>query len=379
MTIQFLETDALEIYNTTLEEFTDWLGEALYPGDERRIFAETVAMILMGVYSKIDDAAKQRLLRYARGEVLDALGERLHVERLPPEAASDIFRFSVEEARQQNIVIPQGTRITQDGEIYFATDNVAIIEAGQLSVDVQGTCTTAGEAYNNINAGGITTLVDKIPYVSVTNLNGTTGGDDGEPYTEEGDDRYRERIHLAPTSFSVAGPDEAYKYYTLSANAQIVDAYIDVPSACVVNVYPLLAGGEIPGEEILTEVEETLSADDIRPLTDQVTAIAPTQVAYDIELTYYCTEENEEAAVMLVETDGGVIDNYISWQSEVLGRDINPDMLRGLIMSPDGHNMDGERVVEYVDITKPARTVLTKKQVAKHSGTLTVKHQVIEE
>ena len=82
---------------------------------------------------------------------------------------------------------------------------------------------------------------------------------------------------------------------------------------------------------------------------------------------------------MLVETDGGVIDNYISWQSEVLGRDINPDMLRGLIMSPDGHNMDGDRVVEYVDITKPARTVLTKKQVAKHSGTLTIKHQVIEE
>lgn len=379
MTVQFLETDALGIYNTTLEEFTDWLGEALYPGDERRIFAETVAMILMNVYSKIDDAAKQRMLRYARGEVLDAIGERLHVERLPPEAASDTFRFSVEEARTQNIVIPQGTRMTQDGEIYFATDNVAIIEAGQMYVDAQATCTTAGEAYNNIDSGGITTLVDKIPYVSVTNLNGTTGGDDGEPYTEEGDDRYRERIHLAPASFSVAGPNGAYKYYTLSANSQIVDAYIDVPSACVVNIYPLLAGGEIPSEDILSEVEEVLSADDIRPLTDQVTAVAPSQVTYDIELTYYCTEENEAAAVMLIETEGGVIDNYIAWQSESLGRDINPDMLRGLIMSPSGHDMDGDRVVEYVDITKPVRTSLTKKQVAKHSGTLTIKHQVIEE
>lgn len=379
MTIQFLETDALGIYNTTLEEFTDWIGEALYPGDERRIFAETVAMILMNVYSKIDDAAKQRLLRYARGEVLDAIGERLHVERLPPEAAADTFRFSVEEARQQNIVIPQGTRMTQDGEIYFATDNVAIIEAGQLYIDVQGTCMTAGEAYNNIDSGGITTLVDKIPYVSVTNLNGTAGGDDGEPYTEGGDARYRERIHLAPASFSVAGPNEAYKYYTLSANSQIVDAYIDVPSACVVNIYPILAGGEIPSEDILSEVEEVLSADDIRPLTDQVTAVAPSQVTYDIELTYYCTEENEAAAVMLIETEGGVIDNYIAWQSESLGRDINPDMLRGLIMSPSGHDMDGDRVVEYVDITKPVRTSLTKKQVAKHSGILTIKHQVIEE
>ena len=73
--------------------------------------------------------------------------------------------------------------------------------------------------------GTITTLVDLIPYIeSVTNITTTAGGDDGEPYTTEGDDRLRERIRLAPASRSTAGPEQAYIYWAMTADSSIIDA-----------------------------------------------------------------------------------------------------------------------------------------------------------
>lgn len=374
--INFLETDALTIYNSVMNQLTDNVKEQLYPGDERRIYGEAVAMILVSVYNDMNDAAKQRLIRYARGEVLDELGIRVGVERLQPTPASDTFRFSVSEARDRNIVIPSGTRITQDGIIYFATDQLAILEAGNLYVDVEGTCLSAGEEYNDLPEGSITILVDKIPYISsVMNLYGTNGGDDGEAYTEEGDEKFRERIHLAPASFSVAGPKEAYKYYALSADSKIVDVHIDFPSACVVDIYPLMMGGELPSADVLTAVQSIFS-DDIRPMTDKVTAKAPTQINYDINIKYYCTSENEEAAIILVESEGAAIDNYIDWQSSALGRDISPDALRRQILAPADDDMLTNRV-ERVDIISPVFKELSASQVAKFSGKLTVSHEVI--
>ncbi len=74
-------------------------------------------------------------------------------------------------------------------------------------------------------AGTITTLVDLIPYIeSVTNLTETAGGDDGEPYTTDGDNRLRERIRLAPAKRSTAGPEQAYIYWVMTADSSIVDA-----------------------------------------------------------------------------------------------------------------------------------------------------------
>lgn len=74
-------------------------------------------------------------------------------------------------------------------------------------------------------------LVDLVPYIDeVTNIITTYDGDDGEPYPDVdggvGDNSYRERIYLAPTALSVAGPHDAYKYHALSADSRIADVAI---------------------------------------------------------------------------------------------------------------------------------------------------------
>lgn len=372
----FVTTDAAEIYNTVIQSLMEEVNEPLYPGDERRIFGEAVVAVMVAMYNLFNDRAKQRTLQYARGEVLDALGERMNVTRAEPSHAHAAFRFSVQTAQTENIIIDEGTRITPDGVVYFATDTIAVLQAGQTYVDVEATCSEGGSGYNGYAVGTISTLVDLIPYISeVKNTTITTGGDDGEPYTEEGDDRFRERIRLAPAQLSTAGPESAYRYWALTADPDIIDVAIDSPDANIINIYPLMTGGAIPDEETLQKVEDTCSADDVRPMTDVVTAIAPTQVSYDIELKYYCTQENEADTIKAVEGEGGAVDRYNEWQCAALGRDINPDQLRKLVLCPD---WDSTLVgADRVEVTKPVFTALSASQVAKFSGTVSITHEVV--
>ena len=85
----FVNTDAAEIYNTVMEWLMDSVNEPLYPGDERRIYGEALVFVLVNVYHEMNDTAKQRTLQYARGVVLDALGERVGTKRLEPAPAYD--------------------------------------------------------------------------------------------------------------------------------------------------------------------------------------------------------------------------------------------------------------------------------------------------
>ena len=448
--IHLTETDAGTIYNTIISSLEKSAGEPLYPGDERRIFGEGLVAVFVALYNTLDDVGRQTLLRYARGEVLDAIGERLDVHRLEGSKATTIMRFSLSVPRQTNIIIPKWTKVTPDGENYFATDEIAVLQAGTYSVEIPTSAVSNGSKYNDYAAGTITTLVDLIPYIeSVTNLKETAGGDDGEPYTKDGDDRLRERIKLAPAKRSTAGPELAYIYWAMTADSSIsdvkavseietlantltvydghafrggstlkpdtlvikahgssttaqkdtdyavdytddlltitlmgaladaksVDIIIDRTLEGCVKIIPLLKGGELPDAAILSKVLETVNARAIRPLTDKVSAEAPGTVSYDVEIVYYTTPDTEAEVVANVEGSDGAIVRFNEWQSEALGRDVNPDQLRKLILSPAW--AEGLTGAIRVDVVKPEHTEVADTQVAKFSGNLKVSHKSV--
>lgn len=369
----FVDVDSQTIYDTVLDNLMDYIDEPIYPGDERRIFAEGIVMVLVSVYNKMNDTARQKMLQYARGDVLDAIGEMENTPRLMPTSSHDTVRFRVQQPINQNIVIPAGTRVTPDGEVYFSTENAVVLQSGKEYTDIEVYCQTAGGAYNGIAPGAINVLVDVIPYIySVSNLYGTMGGDDGEPYTGAGDNRYRQRIKLAHSSFSVAGPVEAYKYFALSADPEIADVQVISPEGHSIEVYVLMQDGRIPDDDTLKKVLNILSADDVRPMTDQVSVFSPIPVEYNIEIKYYTTIENEPEAVQVVEGDGGAIDQYISWQAAAMGRDINPDQLKKHILAP----LNGSSAVDRVDIISPEFIKVSDNEVAMFNGNLTISHEV---
>ena len=370
----FVETDSAKIYTSIIGNLMDYCDEPLYPGDERRIFGEGLVLVLTALYSEFNDSMKQRTLRYARGLVLDAIGERYGVNRAEPSSASATFRFAVSAVQSENIIIPAGTRITSDGSVYFATQETAVFPAGESVLDLLAVCTAGGSSYNGYTAGSISTLVDLIPFISTaTNITATSGGDDGEPYTEDGDNRYRERIRLSPASLSTAGPESAYRYFVLSADPGIVDVAVVCPEdePNTVNLYPLMTGGELPDEATMQKVLEVL-ADDVRPMTDKVQAFVPEVVDFTVELKYYCTREEEASTIQTIEADGGAIDRYIEWQTAKLGRSVNPDQLRRFILAP-GEGTGALRV----DVISPTRMELGKSQVARLSGTPVITHEVV--
>lgn len=65
--LNFVETNAAEIWQIVLEELENGVNDPLYPGDERRIFGESMVPVIVAVYNTVNDACRQRMLRYARG------------------------------------------------------------------------------------------------------------------------------------------------------------------------------------------------------------------------------------------------------------------------------------------------------------------------
>jgi len=376
--INFINTDSNEIYKTIMEELENGVSEPLYPGDERRIFGEALVPIFVSLFASINDAAKQKMLRYARGTVLDALGGRTNTQRLEAKPAKTMLRFIVTSPHTQNIIIPKWTKATPDTDVYFATDEEAVIQAGQYSVDIAATSVTGGAFNNGFPPDSITILVDLIPFVSsVTNITETYGGDDGEPYTEEGDDNYRERIRLASSKYSVAGPETAYVFWARTADPDIEDVTVYSPSPGVVKIIPLMKGGETPSEATLDKIKSTVSASHIRPLTDNVQVEEPTTESYNIELKYYTTASNEGIVINNIEGPNGALERYISWQDTALGRDINPDQLRKLVLAPSWAETPVGAL--RVDVIQPVFKELDKSRVARFSGDMTVTHEVVKE
>lgn len=262
----------------------------------------------------------QNFIDYASGEYLDALGKLTGTIRLQATKSLCTVRFTRVTGTSNAVLIPKGTRVTADSVIYFGTKENAEIAAGADTAQVIVEAVDAGSAANGYGVGSIKQIVDNIAYLkSVENITESTGGTD-----IESDESYKERIFLAPETFSVAGPKLAYVYHTKSVSSEIIDVAVVSDEPGVVKIYPLLSGGTMPGEELLHSINNKLSASDVRPLTDKVEVLEPVRKEYNIDLDYYLYEERDAIPDEKVQK---VVSDYIMWQKSVLGRDINPDKL----------------------------------------------------
>ena len=161
--LSFLETDSNRIYEDVISALEESVREPLYPGDERRIFGDALVALFVSVYNKANDACKQKMLQYARGEVLDAIGARYNCIRIAPTTAKTVLRFSVKSPLNGNILISEGTRVTPDNEIYFKTTENVVLQAGKYSVTVDAVACETGANYNGYQEGTLNQLVDLVP------------------------------------------------------------------------------------------------------------------------------------------------------------------------------------------------------------------------
>ncbi|MFT5873857.1 MAG: phage-related baseplate assembly protein [Clostridium sp.] len=254
--------------------------------------------------------------------------------------------------QNSSIPIPLDNRTGPGNNLFFKTTEYAEIPAGQLYVDVLAECTSVGIIGNGYTLGQLNVLVDPLPFIqSVSNLYTTQGGAD-----IENNESLREKIYLAPESFSTAGPEGAYDFFAKEYLSTIANLKINSPSPGVVDIKFILENGEIPTEAIIQGLDEYLSDKTRRPLTDNVQVSAPTQVQYDIDLTYYIKKSNEGIASTIQANVIQAIEDYKLWQRIKIGRDIDPDELnskmraagakRATIIAPIFIPLDTEVAIE---------------------------------
>ena len=302
------------------------------------------SVLLFQTLLYVDRAGKQDLLKYSYGGYMDNLAAIRGITRLEAKAAVTTVRFTLSQEMTEVIAIPKGTRTT-NGEIYFQTDEYAEIPKGQTYVDVHSTCQTKGIIGNDIPQGGIGILVDMLPYIkSVSNTEITSGGAD-----IESDENLAERIYLAPSGYSVAGPDDAYEYHTMAYNQDIIDVKVSSPAPTEVEIRFLIGEGEIPTGTVIKGLEEYLQDNNIRPLTDKVKVLAPEQEQFSISLSYYINRSDSAKANSIQSAVNAAIDDYVRWQTYSIGRDINPSELTKRVV---------EAGAKRVEVTSPVFTTV---------------------
>lgn len=367
------------IDNLTLSELTDQMVKdyqdkyteitgkpvSLAQADPYRMILYACALQIYQAMQYADRAGKQNFLKYAYGDFLDNLGALRGITRLQAQPAVTTLRFSIESTLASAVSIPAGTRVTNGNEVYFATDEYAEISAGTTYVDVAATCTSYGASGNGFRVGEVNVLVETLPYIaSVQNIVETNGGSDTET-----DDSMADRIYISSSAYSVAGPEDAYIYWTKTVSADIADVKVSSPAPCEVNVCFILAGGVLPGTALIQKVTETLNDKNIKPLTDFVTVTAPTVVSYDINVTYYIGSSDKVSAVAIQKSVEEAVEAYKGWQSAKIGRDVNPSYLISKVIAAGAKR---------AEVTSPTHTVIRDTEIAQ-AGTVTVTYGGVED
>lgn len=338
---------------------------SLAQADPYRLIMYACTMQIYQAMQYADYAGKMSFLTYAKGEYLDNLAALKGLKRTEASAAATVLCFSMQTPIESAVSIPAGCRVTNGNEVFFATDRYAEIQAGETSVSVPATCTAAGATGNGFAAGEFNIMVNTLPYiVKVENTVMTYGGAD-----REDDESLKDRVYKAPNSFSTAGPSRAYEYYAKTAAPNISDVLVRSEIPGEVDIYFLCDGGEIPGEAIIQKVKERLDDKEIRPLTDKVTVRAPAVQEYEIRMIYYISASNKSAVSAIQADVENAVSIYTIWQTEKIGRDINPSYLIQKVM---------EAGAKRVIIESPEFTVLDESTVAK-TGSVTVTYGGVED
>lgn len=318
-TEQQLRSEYLRIY----QELTEEEG-SLPDGDVKSLLIKAFALIEYQTMQYIDAKGRAELLKSSTGQALDALAALFGITRQESTRAIATERFALSEPQQTIVAIPAGTRVkTQNGQ-YFNTLDYAEIAPGETYIDITVQAEEAGEDSSGIIAGAINVLVDPIAYVeSVTNTTESEGG-----LNVEDDDNLTERVYLAPSKFSCAGPRDAYEYYVREWRADVGDVQIVSPTPCVVVLYVVLDDGSLLSESEKESLLEYINGETIRPLCDLVQCQDPEEIPYDISLTYYIGSSSQKMVATIQEAVDKAVSDYQKWQRK-LSRDINPTELIG--------------------------------------------------
>lgn len=343
----FVNADASVIEAEITAVYTNITGRSVRAASPEKLFISWITAVLANAYANINYAGNQNIPSRAQGENLDALAELFYNTFRPPARAATVhMRFTISEAQATAVLIPIGTRVTNDsGSIVFGTVEDVYIAIGDTSVHVQALCQITGAAGNGHIMGSITTCVDPFPYYeSCVNTDTSGGGSD-----EATDEEFFDLMVASEDAYSSAGARGAYIYWAKSVSTDIIDVLVNTPLPGQVNIYVLMENGIPVNEEVKKAVLAACNADEVRPLTDYVVVDDPETIDFNIDLKYFISRDSPASAADVENAVHNAVDDYVSWQIGKIGRDINPSKLISMVIAAGAKR---------VEVTEPLFTRL---------------------
>lgn len=342
----FIDRDPAQITVDMVAKYEGLTGKTLFPAQPERLLINVFAYRENLLRCAIQDAAKQSLVRYARAPMLDMLGENVDTPRIAAQPATCTLQFTFDAATAA-VVIPAGTQVGSD--VLFSTAADIDVNAGDTTAKGTAACTVAGVANNGFVAGQINGLIGTVTGLNITaaqNIDTTANGAEAET-----NDDYRQRIVLAPESFSVAGPSDAYAYWARSVSATIVDVQVaypqlvlngtalessnNVPPGCVF-LYVLTSSGPADAE-LQQQVLAACTPKNRRPGTDFVQVQAVQEVDFQIVAELILLTNADEATA--ISTANSAANAYTTAREQSLGMDIVREQIIGLLNGPSAYGV----------------------------------------
>lgn len=363
---QFVNTDTETLVTDLIAAYEQLTKTTVRPASPEKLFIQWVAGIILQERVMNNYTGNQNIPSRAVGAALDGLGELFYEQERPKaQAAVCTVRFHISEALETAILIPSGSRVTDNNrDLVWETFSDVYVPIGATYVDAQVRCQTEGIVGNGYAVGQINTMVDLYDYHSACeNITISDGGSDAAT-----DEEYYELMRQSMDGYSCAGSMGGYEYFAKRVSTEIADVRANSPMPCYVNIYAVMQDGSLASEEIKTAIAAACSAEYVRPMCDLVSVADPEAVDFDVDFTYYIQSDASLSATEIEEKVAAAVQKYVAWQTVKFGRDILPDRLRDYL---------SECGIKRVALNSPVYTALrngkdgTVPQVAR-VGTITI-------
>jgi phage-related baseplate assembly protein len=353
--ISFANCDVVALTNAIVAAFQNVWNQAtgetlvLSQADRRYQFLLALTGYFVAAFNQLDASLKQDLLPFSSGGFLDNIvaifGPR--ALRLPVTPATADILFTLQNSATSVVTIPAGTQVadTSGTGLIFQTTAALSILPGALTGQTQANCTSTGPVSPPLIPNTITNILNPPVLLNgnvITAANPEVAIDGTEP---ESDDAYRARIYtLVTDSYSNAGSYGAYQYFAESADTTISQVSVLGPESGLVSpgnvlVTVLCQNGQFPNSSVIQNVQNALSPNDIRPLTDNVIVQAPSGVPFTVNISYFIPEEDVSNTTNIQAEVNVAVEEVITEITTTLGADIDPSAFTAAVQNAGGINV----------------------------------------